>query len=294
MERRMKAFKDTITTVIWLVTAIWFFEAQYRSWNNQIQFENDVISAFLFFCMCVLALNIYFWTSAKLMWVMYRRHRHEFKLHAFSLLSQHLLTYLGLTMFTVYQVQYLYSSVCYHVDVGERSDGSDICSRVDDLSKNTQLFGTESMVGHFVFMIMAAQLPIAGFLLFSKEDDYFRCFGKDPTRNYSIHQLSMEEKIQRKMISQYGKKNGEIKPVGYDSNTGLTFCHILNETQSMPDSERNLLSLAGRVSANSRMTTEVNSTPKVGMDGPVFGIISALDEEVILRNAGTNHNSSNS
>ena len=51
------------------------------------------------------------------------------------------------------------------------------------------------MVGHFVFMIMAAQLPIAGFLLFSKEDDYFRCFGKDPTRNYSIHQLSMEEKI---------------------------------------------------------------------------------------------------
>ena len=87
MERRMKAFRDTITTVIWFVTAIWFFEAQYRSWNKQVKFENDVISAFLFFCMCVLALNIYFWTSAKLMWVMYRRHRHEFKLHAFSLLS---------------------------------------------------------------------------------------------------------------------------------------------------------------------------------------------------------------
>ena len=42
------------------------------------------------------------------------------------------------------------------------------------------------------------------------------------------------------------------------------------------------------------MTTEVNSTPKVALEGPVFGTLSALDEEVILRNAGTNHNSSNS
>ena len=42
------------------------------------------------------------------------------------------------------------------------------------------------------------------------------------------------------------------------------------------------------------MTTEVNATPKVALEGPVFGTLSALDEEVILRNAGTNHNSSNS
>ena len=66
---------------------------------------------------------------------------------------------------------------------------------MDDLSNNTSLLGSETMVGHFIFMIMAAQLPIAGFLLFSKEEDYFKCFGKDPQRNYSIYQLSNEEKM---------------------------------------------------------------------------------------------------
>ena len=59
-------------------------------------------SAFLFFCMCVMCVNIYFWTSIKLMVAMYRKHRLEFWRHAPMMIPMHLLTYFGLVLFTLY------------------------------------------------------------------------------------------------------------------------------------------------------------------------------------------------
>ena len=46
-------------------------------------------------------------------------------------------------------------------------------------------------------------LPVIMFLAFDDPHDCFKCFGKDPDRNYSKFQLTKEECAMRRMAAKY-------------------------------------------------------------------------------------------
>ena len=54
------------------------------------------------------------------------------------------------------------------------------------------------------FYILA---PIITFFCFDKPQDWFSEFGKDPERNFSIFQFSLEEKARRHFVAKHGKKD---------------------------------------------------------------------------------------
>ena len=62
----------------------------------------------------------------------------------------------------------------------------------------------ENFIAAFsVYFNSALLTPVVTFLIFDEPHDCFSCLSKDPDRAYSIYQLSLEERIRRKMVAKF-------------------------------------------------------------------------------------------
>ena len=71
---------------------------------------------------------------------------------------------------------------------------SDVMRGVNDTQSYGQIFRTIDML---------LLLPVLVFFIFDDPHDCFTCLGKDPDRIYSSFQLTLEERIRRKMVAKY-------------------------------------------------------------------------------------------
>ena len=81
-----------------------------------------------------------------------------------------------------------------------------LCKNVYDYSLIGSLKEYNNTLARINFYIL---LPIITFFCFNKPQDWFYSFGKDPERNYSIFQFSLEEKARRNFVAKYGEVDSQ-------------------------------------------------------------------------------------
>ena len=72
-----------------------------------------------------------------------------------------------------------------------------ICTNIEDMS-HEPFIGAKNVTSGFVYGTIALLAPFWAYLALAVTHDCFRCFGKDPNRNYSQFQYSTWERIEQK------------------------------------------------------------------------------------------------
>ena len=82
-------------------------------------------------------------------------------------------------------------------------DGNGFCTYF--IHQFAKYFGSEDNIGKIFWLVdFAIIIPVATFFALDQPHDCFVCLGKDPDRNYSIHQLKRVEKARRKIQAKFG------------------------------------------------------------------------------------------
>ena len=85
-----------------------------------------------------------------------------------------------------------------------------LCSYYFSSVVNT--YGSQDRFGaYFAYLDLVILIPVLTFLAFDKPHDCFTCLAKDPDRNYSIFQLSLEERVRRKMMAKFSKAKEQAR-----------------------------------------------------------------------------------
>lgn len=79
--------------------------------------------------------------------------------------------------------------ICYYALAGYRAS-----------VKDEDIFSGLNFYSDLIILI-----PVLTFFAFDKPHDCFSCLAKDPDRNYSIFQLTLEERVRRNMGAKLSK-----------------------------------------------------------------------------------------
>ena len=103
-------------------------------------------------------------------------------------------------------------------------------------------------------------LPVIAFFIFNTPHDCYTCLGKDPDRNYSIYQLSLEERARRKFLSKFNR----------------------SQEQDIVEQKIDFYSTLQQQRSNARRNTSIK------LDAlPMLKKISSKDERLIMNEAVT-------
>ena len=129
---------------------------------------------------------------------MYQYHQLEFWKHCKQKLLLDAITMLCMLLLCSYWVLDAYCIICWYTEysMDEPTNFNSICFKADSF------FKTLIKNNQYLFIFETSQLlPVWAYFLLSKDHDCFRCFGKDPTRNYSSYQYTAREKVIRRLKS---------------------------------------------------------------------------------------------
>ena len=147
---------------------------------------------------------------------MYRRRRFEFQVHIRRMLTLYIATMIGVSILVVYTIYSQILAVCVlasnnQLDVSEAfydaDDPRGICKIVIETFETNTSFSLLRNYSAWVTLIdMFMLMPMIGYLFCNEPHDCFVCIGRDPDRAYSMFQLTVAERVERKMIAKYNAK----------------------------------------------------------------------------------------
>ena len=154
---------------------------------------------YYYFGISTAVLIIYNSSTFFLWWEMRNCHKMAFKLHFWPNLVLFLITEVTFLNYLISQILIILRFICNHSENQLDELYAGYCPRTD-LSSFTEHFTFVNINNNMNYL-----LPIIAFLLCNKPHDCYTCLGKDPDRNYSIYQLSQEERTKRKFRSKFSR-----------------------------------------------------------------------------------------
>ena len=171
----------------------------------------NLATLFVRLCVMLLAIRPYFQFNVKLHFLMYRKQKMAYKVHACRHIALVLLTTIAILLFINRDTWWLFDYACKiegdhlkHSVSDFKASPESFCTMIDRMVEKP-MTGTETIIGNLIYDIVSI-LPYWAFLLFHDPHDCFKCLGKDPERNYSMFQFNRAELLKLRYCAKFGSR----------------------------------------------------------------------------------------